>query len=138
MAYRVLIVDDSPGMRKMIHRVLTLTGFDTGSCREAGDGFEALEQLAREPADLLLTDINMPRMNGEELLRRIGADPAHRGLPVLVISTDRSDERLGRMLALGARGYLTKPFSPEALAHALGEIFAEKDEIFAEQGENLE
>jgi two-component system, chemotaxis family, chemotaxis protein CheY len=146
MAYRVLIVDDSPGMRKMIRRILTLTGFDTTSCREAGDGLEALEQLAQEPADLLLTDINMPRMNGEELLRRIAADPLHRRLPVLVISTDRSDERLGRMLALGARGYLTKPFSPEALAQALEEIFAkpaaippefaEKDRIFAGKAEN--
>ena len=122
MGHNVLIVDDSPGMRKVIRRVLMLSGFPTALCVEAGDGLEALAVLQREAIDLVLTDINMPNMNGEELIEKLAADPLRRSIPVLVVSTDRSEERLQRMLALGARGYVTKPFVPETLGAALSKM----------------
>ena len=122
MAHNVLIVDDSPGMRKVIRRVLMLSGFPVAQCAEAGDGLEALMVLQGQAIDVVLTDINMPNMNGEELIERMSEDPLRRGIPVLVVSTDRSEERLQRMLALGARGYVTKPFVPETLGAALNKM----------------
>lgn len=125
MAFNVLIVDDSPSMRKVIRRVLMLSGFDVGTCLEAGDGLEALTILDAEWMDVVVTDINMPNMNGEELIERLAADPIRCTTPILVVSTDRSDERLQRMLALGAKGYVTKPFVPETLGAAMAKIVGE-------------
>jgi two-component system, chemotaxis family, chemotaxis protein CheY len=125
MAFNVLLVDDSPSMRKVIRRVLTLSGFDVGTCLEAGDGLEALQVLEDAWIDVVITDINMPNMNGEELVVKMSEDPMRSYIPVLVVSTDRSDERLARMMALGARGYVTKPFLPETLGAAMGKIVGE-------------
>jgi len=115
MAYRVLIVDDSPAMRTFVRRVMEISGFELTAVFEAGDGGEALAVLAREWVDVILTDINMPGMNGEEFLRRLEADDLFRSVPVVVISTDATSSRMQRMLTLGARGYVTKPFTPETL-----------------------
>jgi len=119
MAYRVLIVDDSPAMRAFVKRVLEVSGFELSSCFEAGNRSEALDLLTREWVDLILTDINMPGMDGEEFLRQLEADPLFRELPVVVISTDATANRIQRMISLGARGYVTKPFTPEALRSEL-------------------
>src|SRR5450755_408665 len=99
VAFSVLIVDDSPSMRKFIRRVLLLTGLEIGECLDAGNGREALDLLKTNWVDIVLTDINMPTMNGEELMQQIAADPLLDSVPVLVISTDRSETRLHRMLA---------------------------------------
>ena len=115
MAYRVLIADDSPAMRSFIRRVVEISGFELSHCYEAADGVEALELLRREWVDAILTDINMPRMDGEELLRRLAADDLLNSVPAIVISTDATENRISRLLALGARGYVTKPFRPETL-----------------------
>jgi two-component system chemotaxis response regulator CheY len=122
MPYKVLIVDDSPSMRKIIRRVITLSGFEATTCLEAGDGLEALTVLDSSAVDLVLTDINMPNMNGEELVARLAADPRRSTIPVLVISTDRSEERIRKLIMLGACGYITKPFVPETLGAALSQI----------------
>jgi two-component system, chemotaxis family, chemotaxis protein CheY len=115
MAYRLLIVDDSPAMRTFVRRVIALSGFDLAACFEASNGQEALELLGKEWVDAILTDINMPRMDGEEFLRRLAADEVLRSIPAIVISTDATHHRKERLLAIGARGYLTKPFLPETL-----------------------
>lgn len=115
MAYRVLIVDDSPAMRAFVRRVLDLSGFDMESCREASNGLEALNLLKTETVHAILTDINMPTMDGEEFLRRLAADDLLRNIPAVVISTDATGKRIERMKALGARGYIAKPFRPEDL-----------------------
>ena len=115
MAYRVLIVDDSPAMRSFVRRVIELSGFELSACFEASNGREALELLRREWVDAVLTDINMPEVDGEEFLRRLGQDEMLRSTPVIVISTDATHNRITRLLSLGARGYITKPFLPEAL-----------------------
>ena len=86
MGYSVLIVDDSPVMRSFIRRVLGLSGFEVGETMEAGNGEEALAQLSAHRIDVILTDINMPGMNGEELLKRLEADGILKRIPALVIS----------------------------------------------------
>jgi two-component system chemotaxis response regulator CheY len=122
MAYRVLITDDSPAMRSFVRRVIELSGFELSHCFEAGDGEEALSLLRREWVDAILTDINMPGVDGEELLRRLAADEMLRSVPAIVISTDATENRISRLLSLGARGYVTKPFRPETLRAELERI----------------
>jgi two-component system, chemotaxis family, chemotaxis protein CheY len=125
MAFTVLVVDDSPVMRSFIRRVMTLSGFEVGECYEAADGEEALARLKEHNVDVILTDINMPKMNGEELLQQLESDQRLRSVPALVISTDATKQRILRMLSLGAEGYMTKPFSPEALREELERILGE-------------
>lgn len=111
----ILIVDDSPVMRNFVRRVMRMAGFDEAEYLEAVDGGDALRRVRSTRVDLVLTDINMPRMNGEEFLAELHADPALRPIPTVVISTDATLDRRERMTALGARGYIAKPFAPEAL-----------------------
>jgi two-component system, chemotaxis family, chemotaxis protein CheY len=111
----VLIVDDSPVMRNFVRRVMRLAGFDEAEYLEASDGGDGLRRVQSTHVDLVLTDINMPNMNGEEFLAAMHADEALRGIPAVVISTDATHHRKARLTALGARGYIAKPFSPEAL-----------------------
>jgi two-component system chemotaxis response regulator CheY len=127
MAYSVLIVDDSPVMRTFIRRVLTVSGFEVDNYVEAGNGEEALRQLSAHRVDVILTDINMPRMNGEELLRRLAADGVLKTIPTVVISTDATNERIVRMIELGAHGYLSKPFTPEGLREELERVLGAHD-----------
>ncbi len=122
MTSSVLIVDDSPAMRAFIRRVLELSGIVLRQCYQAADGNEALAVLRRAPVDLILTDINMPGMNGEELVKRVHADQALRSIPVVVVSTDATEQRIGRLLGLGARGYVTKPFHPETIRTELEKV----------------
>jgi len=121
MAHRIMIVDDSPAMRTFIRRVIHLSGIEVEAYIEASNGVEALAMLRADKADAILTDIGMPVMDGEELLRHLSEDEALRSIPVLVVSTDASNSRMERMKALGARGYLGKPFRPEQLRAAIEE-----------------
>ena len=125
MAYRVLIVDDSPAMRAFVRRVMEMSGFDVSACLEAGDGREALDRLRSERVDAILTDINMPGMDGEELLAELSRDEMFCSIPALVISTDSTRHRIARLLSLGARGYITKPFRPEDLRAGLERILGD-------------
>jgi two-component system chemotaxis response regulator CheY len=127
MAYSVLIVDDSPVMRSFIRRVLNLSGFEVGVCVEAGNGEEALVQLGAHRVDVILTDINMPGMNGEQLLERLSADGVLKTTPAVVISTDATNERIVRMIELGAQGYMSKPFTPETLREELERVLGVRD-----------
>jgi len=126
MELQVLIVDDSPAMRAFIRRVLELSGLEVSRCLEASNGEEALRLLEDNWVDAVLTDINMPQMDGEELLRRMSVHEVLRSVPVLVVSTDRTEGRIQKMLTLGAKGYVTKPFAPETLReeleHSLGVV----------------
>jgi two-component system chemotaxis response regulator CheY len=117
-----MIVDDSPAMRAFVRRILDMAGLDISKCLEAGDGAEALRLVRQNPVNVILSDINMPVMDGEELVRELQADPELRHIPVVVVSTDRTETRVQKMLALGARGYVTKPFLPEALRQELERV----------------
>jgi len=126
VSYRILIVDDSPGMRAVLRRVIDLSGIPVETCLSACHGGAALATLRSERVDLILTDINMTEMNGEELVEALKKDAALRDIPVLVISTDATSNRMQRMLELGAAGYVIKPFQPETLRceveRVLGEV----------------
>ncbi len=124
MAYNVLIVDDSPAMRSFVRRVLNLSGLDVGSCLEAGNGQEALDILGEHWVDAVLTDINMPTMGGEQLVRLMEQDESLKSIPIVVVSTDQTEGRVQQMLTLGAKGYIAKPFAPEALKEELERVLA--------------
>jgi len=127
MAYNILIVDDSASMRKIIRKTLSLSGFQVGACVEAANGKEALEILQQHPVDLVLSDINMPEMNGVEFLWQLRQDPRWKQLPVVMITTETSEEIVKEAIELGARGYLRKPFRPEQIRSCLTEIMGEPD-----------
>ena len=122
MGFRVLIVDDSPAMRSVIRRVMVLSGFDMDECLEAGNGGEACLVLKQRTVDIILTDINMPVMNGEQFLNSIRGDSSFGAIPVVVVSTDATEHRIRKMLELGAQGYITKPFFPESLRAELERV----------------
>jgi two-component system, chemotaxis family, chemotaxis protein CheY len=119
MAFNILIVDDSPAMRRVVRRVVDLSGVQVGRYLEAGDGKQALAVLRSEWVDLILSDINMPEMDGEELLLEVRKDETLKSIPVLVVSTDQTEARIAQMLALGADGYISKPFAPAALSEEM-------------------
>ena len=102
MALQILIVDDSPAMRAFIRRVVRLSGMEVDQYVEAGNGQEALEQLAKHRIDAVLTDINMPVMDGETFVRKMREDGPFQATPVIVISTDATTNRIHTMLSLGA------------------------------------
>ncbi len=122
MGFSVMIVDDSPAMRKFMRRVVDLTGLGECEYVEAANGREGLDRLRERHVDVILTDINMPEMNGEQFVETLDGDPTLRQIPVVVVSTDASDHRMNRMLSLGARGYVKKPFQPEMLRAELERI----------------
>jgi two-component system, chemotaxis family, chemotaxis protein CheY len=123
MAKRVLIVDDSSTMRKIITRSLRQAGLDCGDILEAGDGAEALELLGREPIDVILSDINMPNMDGMEFLREKAGREALRQIPVVMITTEAGADILAETKALGAVGSIKKPFTPDQIRETLGSWF---------------
>jgi two-component system, chemotaxis family, chemotaxis protein CheY len=111
--FRVLLVDDSAAMRAFVAATLESDG--TYAVTAATSGFEALKILPRSKFDLIITDINMPDINGLELIKFIRESPFHKGVPLVIISTDSSERDRERGLKLGADAYLVKPFAPEQL-----------------------
>ncbi len=122
MGLDMLVVDDSPVTRKMVRRALGLCGVEVGEVYEAADGAEALEKLAQHHVDLVLADINMPVMNGIELVERMSRDPDLCGVPVVIVATPMSQDRVEFVLDKGARAYLAKPFRPESLRDVVVQI----------------
>lgn len=120
---RILVVEDSQAMRSFVRAALEES---LGDCEvvEARSGFDALRALPRGPYDLVITDIHMPDINGLELIRFLKESEAHRGTPLVIISTEAAAKDRERGLALGADDYLTKPFEPEALAAVVGRLLA--------------
>lgn len=125
MAFRILIVDDSPVMRAFIRRIMLVSGIEAAEFLEASDGQEALGMLRQQWVDVVLTDINMPGMDGEQFVRCLEADDLLRSVPVVVVSTDATEGRMHQMLSLGARGYVKKPFLPETLREELERVLGE-------------
>lgn len=110
---KILVVDDSRAMRAYTRGVLR----ENFECRivEATSGFEALRLLPRQSFDLVITDINMPDINGLELIRFIRQSERHKELPILIISTQTSEQNRSRVYDLGANAFISKPFEPETL-----------------------
>ncbi|MDE3186057.1 MAG: response regulator [Acidobacteriota bacterium] len=110
---RALIVDDSSVMRKIVERALRQAGLDPLVVHEACSGTEGLEVLKAAQVDLILSDINMPSMDGLEFLRQIRAQNLAPGVPVVMITTESSEEHVKQAILAGARGYIRKPFTAE-------------------------
>jgi two-component system, chemotaxis family, chemotaxis protein CheY len=110
---RTLIVDDSSVMRKIVERALRQAGLDPLVVLEAGSGTEGLDLLRTRQVDLILSDINMPSMDGLEFLRQLKAQNLAPGVPVVMITTESSEEHVKQAIQAGARGYIRKPFTAE-------------------------
>ncbi len=110
---RTLIVDDSSVMRKIVERALRQAGLDPLVVHEAGSGTEGLDVLKEQTVDLILSDINMPSMDGIEFLRQLRAQKLAPGVPVVMITTESSEEHVKQAIQAGAQGYIRKPFTPE-------------------------
>ena len=109
----VLIVDDSSVMRKIVERSLRQAGVNIAQVLEAGNGAEALGVVQRAKVDLILCDINMPVMDGLEFVKQLPAIENARAVPVVMITTEGSENHVVQALSSGARGYIRKPFTPE-------------------------
>lgn len=109
---RILVVDDSPSMRQMVAFTLTSNGFDVA---EAEDGVKALSLAQQAPFALVLSDVNMPNMDGLSLVRSLRQLPSYRYTPVLMLTTESTPEKKQEGKQAGATGWLVKPFNPEQL-----------------------
>lgn len=110
---RVLIVDDSSVMQKIVERSLRQAGVEVGEVHCANNGVEALAMVKESAFDLILTDINMPMMDGLEFVRQLQGIDNAKGVPVVMITTEGSESRVVEALSYGARGYIRKPFTPD-------------------------
>ena len=115
MAMDVLIVDDSAAIRKILQRDLLQTNLALGKIHEAHDGREALERMHSESVGLILSDINMPNMDGLEFLRAVKANPAWKNVPVMMVTSEGSQDKVLQALQLGAAGYVRKPFTADQI-----------------------
>jgi two-component system chemotaxis response regulator CheY len=115
----ILIVDDSAAIRKILQRMLGHAGFALGTVIEASDGVEALEKLKDQTVDLILSDINMPNMDGIQLLTELKSRDEFRHIPVVMITTEGGEAKVMEALQLGASGYVRKPFTPDQIKEKL-------------------
>ncbi len=121
MSLNVLIVDDSAVMRGMVAKTLRMADVDIGDIHEAANGQEGLDALREHWVDLVIVDINMPVMNGEEMINVVREDPTWQDLPIVVISTEGSQTRIERMEQKGAK-FVHKPFTPETVREVIAEL----------------
>ena len=128
MAFNVLIVDDSSSMRAVIKKIIKISGFNVGEFLEAADGEEAMKVLTDDWVDVVLTDINMPNMNGLELIGEMKKDELLRSIPVVMVTTEGSEKRMQESMKLGASGYIKKPFLPEDIKRTLSGIMGEVED----------
>ena len=115
----VLIVDDSAAIRKILQRVLRQTEMPIGNIHEAGDGVEALALLEQQKVGLILSDINMPNMDGLEMLGKLKAMDSYKTVPVIMITTEGNQNKVMEAVSLGASGYVRKPFTTEQIKEKL-------------------
>ena len=122
MSVNVLVVDDSDVIRTMILKTMRLADIPLGSAYEASNGREALEVLEDNWVDVVLADLNMPIMDGIEMIERIRATDSFADVPVVVISTEGAESRMARLRELGVEAYLRKPFTPEQVRDVINDV----------------
>lgn len=120
--YTIMIVDDSSPMREVIIRTIKAAGFSGETFLQASNGQEAIEKMKDNWIDLLITDYNMPDMDGLELILEMKKDEIFSSIPVLIITTERRDELIETFMENGAAGYLQKPFKPEDIRSLINSI----------------
>jgi len=126
MGYNILIVDDSNTVRSVLAKTLNLAGVPVSTLKEAENGEQALEVLKSQWIDLVITDLNMPVMNGFSLIERMSADDVLVSIPVIVVTTEGSTQRIEKLKNFDIKGYVRKPFTPEQIKsvveQAMGEV----------------
>ncbi|MBX7102286.1 MAG: response regulator [Myxococcaceae bacterium] len=122
MALHALVVDDSMALRRSV--MYALQRLETLVCVEAQDGAEAIKKLSQQRFDVVLTDINMPVLDGLKLISHIRADPERRALPIVVITTESADEDRARAMNLGASAYLVKPVQAKEVLDTVTRLLA--------------
>ena len=120
----VLIVDDSAAIRKILQRVLRQAEVPIGEVYEAGDGLEALNVMKRQKVGLILSDINMPNMDGLQFLTEVRAVEDWKNVPIVMITTEGSQNKVLEAVQLGASGYVRKPFTAEQIKEKLAGIMS--------------
>jgi two-component system, chemotaxis family, chemotaxis protein CheY len=119
----VMIVDDSAAIRKILKRMLDGAGITLGNVVEAADGAEALEKLKQQPINLILSDINMPNMDGIQLLTELKSKAEYKHIPVIMITTEGGEAKVMEAVQLGASGYVRKPFTSAQIKEKLDGLF---------------
>jgi len=127
MALNILIVDDSATVRAVIIKTLEIAGIPVNELYQAENGQEALDLLAEHWIDLVFADINMPVMNGIEMVERMSADGLLKTVPVIIVSTEGSATRIEQLLGKGVSAFIRKPFTPEMLREAVDNIMGSQD-----------
>ena len=122
--YNFLVVEDSPTMRQLI--TFALKRIPGSKVVEANDGIDALKKLSAQKFDVILTDINMPIMDGLKLVSMVRNDPSHKSIPIIIITTEGAEEDRKRGLALGANAYIAKPIQTADLLTVVNEILGNK------------
>ncbi len=119
---KILFVEDSPTMRRIIFNSLKKLGIE--NITEAENGVDALEKLQKQDYDMILTDWNMPEMNGQELVEHIRKMDKYKSVPILMITTRGMEEDVVTAIKSGVNGYIVKPFTPEVLKKKMVELFS--------------
>ena len=135
MPSNVLIVDDSATIRQMVRRTMQIAGLDVGEVYEASNGIEALAQLNDHTVACMVVDINMPTMNGIQLLTRMKQHDRLKDIPIVIASTEGSQQRMDQMADFGAYGYVRKPFQPEQLRDVLKPLLGVVDDAGPEDSD---
>lgn len=119
MAKRILTIDDSKTIRDMLMLTLSDAGFDV---LQAVDGKDGVDVLGRERVDVVITDINMPNMDGYQVIRHLRGDPAHKNTPILVLTTESDADKKNLAREAGATGWMVKPFDPDRLIATVNKV----------------
>jgi two-component system chemotaxis response regulator CheY len=122
MPYDILVVDDSPTVRMVIKKTLEIARVDTGNVHEAANGQDAMKVLEEHHVDFMFVDINMPVMNGIQLVTEMKRRDLLASVPVVIVSTEGSKTRIEELKAQGVSAYIRKPFTPEVLRNVVDEI----------------
>jgi len=126
MSYDILIVDDSSIIRQMVKKSIAMSGVEIGKVYEAANGREALEVLAGNWVDIVFADLNMPEMNGTELVAKMAEDSLLVSTPVVIVSSDHSEARVEEMKKRGIRAYIKKPFRPENFREVVTNVLGQQ------------
>ena len=121
MAQTILIVDDSASMRQLLAYVLKGEGFDV---IEGSDGEEALGKLTGQPIDLIISDVNMPKMDGISFVKRVKQQPRYQNVPVIMLTTESAEQKKYEGRDAGAKAWVVKPFTPDGLLGAVRKLIA--------------
>ena len=128
MSYSVLIIDDSEVIRSVLNKTIQFTTIEFEKILEASSGKEALELLQNNWVDIIFSDINMPEMNGIEMIRELRENDEFKDIPIIVISTEGDEKTLDQLVQLGVSGFLKKPFRPEDISSLIFDTLGKWDE----------